>query len=245
MKAESTGFVKWRPNPAAIARRLQHYSERPFHWQVRERESFMVDTDKMFTRLERLIADVSKKPPPVASGMGRWFDYCERVAPKHKSLWRRLRGLDYEKECDRLTEWLKRLLAKEPPPKEVNGWWFGLYNPVRKGETSCQMYLGGSSKADPASESNEWACDLSYLPKGRYPQSQVLAELYRSVDPIEEGDVGYLGECFLCHGYLALVVAHWCHGPLRAALLGDAPLRLVDIGHDNGDFYRIAVLNAK
>jgi hypothetical protein len=31
--------------------------------------------------------------------------------------------------------------------------------------------------------------------------------------------VYYLGEPFLCHGYLALVVSHWCNGPVRKVLL--------------------------
>jgi len=58
----------------------------------------------------------------------------------------------------------------------------------------------------------------------RYSSSQVLTELYRSVEAITKNRVSYLGEPFLCHGYLALVVSNWCHGPMRTALLGNASL---------------------
>jgi hypothetical protein len=107
------------------------------------------------------------------------------------------------------------------------------------------MYVGGSSGFDPTSDSNEWVCELSWQPNGRYPTSQVLTELYRSLEAHTENDVSYLGESFLCHGYLALVVSNWCHGPMRATLLGNAAVRAVVIGHDSGDFYRMAVLKGE
>ena len=149
-------------------------------------------------------------------------------------------------DAENLTKWLKHLLAEEAPPAEVNGIWCGLNNPIlADGEPSCQMYIGGSSTFDPNSESNEWVCRLTWWPEGRYSASKVLTEIYRSVEAVSKNKVSYLGEAFLCHGYLALVVSHWCNGPMRAALLGDAPIRAVVIGHDSGDFYRMAVLRAK
>src|SRR5262249_3790337 len=116
------------------------------------------------------------------------------------------------------------------PSGKVNGLWFGLYNPeLDDGEPSCQMYVGGSSAFDPASDSDEWVCQLSWTPRGRYSSSQVLTELYR---PVEDG-------------YLALVVSNWCHGPMRMSLLGKAAIRAVAMGHDSGDFYRMAVLGVE
>lgn len=206
----------------------------------------MVDSAKVFAQSARMIADVATNPLPVASGMGWWFDYCEKVASEREALWKRLRNLDFQKDADNLSQWLKRLLKKEPPPEKISGLWFGLFNPVLDdGDPSCQMYVGGSSAFDPDSDSNEWACQLSWRPKGQYSTSQVLTELYRPVEAITKGQVSYLGEPFLCHGYIALVVANWCHGPMRANLLGDAAVRAVVMGHDSGDFYRIAVLRAK
>jgi hypothetical protein len=208
-------------------------------------DTAMVDTAKMFAQSARMIADIATNPVPLASGLGLWFDYCEKVAPEQKSLWKRLRKLDFEKDAESLTKWLQRLFKKEPPPDSINGLWFGLYNPVlNDGKPSCQMYVGGSSGFDPDSDSNEWVCEQSWTPKGRYSSSQVLTDLYRPVEAITKDKVSYLGEPFLCHGYLALVVSHWCHGPMRASLLGKAAIRAVVMGHDSGDFYRMAVLHA-
>lgn len=205
----------------------------------------MVDTDKMFAMSARMIADVATTSLPIASGMGQWFDYCEKVAPDLKSLWKRLRKLEFEKDADSLLEWLKRLMKKEPPPDNINGLWFGLHNPVLDdGEPSCQMYVGGSAGFDQGSDSNEWVCQQTWKPKGRYSSSRVLTELYRPLEAITKNQVTYLGEPFLCHGYLALVVSAWCHGPMRATLLGKAAIRAVVMGHDSGDFYRLAVLRA-
>jgi hypothetical protein len=206
----------------------------------------MVVTAKMFAKSATMIADVAKNPLPPASGIGQWLDYCEEVAPECKSLWKRLRKLDFDSDAKRLTMWLKRLLGEESPPANISGFWFGLYNPVLDdGEPSCQMYVGGSSSFDPGSESNEWVCQLSWSPNGRYSTSQVLTELYRPVEAVTKNQVSYLGEAFLCHGYLALVVSQWCSGPMRSALLGEALIRAIVIGHDSGDFYRMAVLRAK
>jgi len=205
----------------------------------------MVDTKKMFAQSARMIADVAINPVSLASGMGPWFDYCEKVAPEQKTLWKRLRKLDFEKDAERLTQWLQRLLKKDPPPDTINGLWFGLHNPVLDdGEPSCQMYVGGSTGFDKRSDSNEWVCQQTWTPKGRYSSSHVLTELYRPLEVITENQVSYLGEPFLCHGYLALVVSNWCHGPVHTTLLGNAAIRAVVIGHDSGDFYRMAVLRA-
>jgi hypothetical protein len=210
-----------------------------------EQGKAVVDTAKMFAQSARMNADIATKPVPPALGMGPWFDYCEKVAPEQKSLWKRLRKLDFEKDAESLTMWLKRLWKKEPPQDNINGLWFGLYNPeLDDGKPSCQMYVGGSSGFDPGSDSNKWVCQLSWMPKSRYSSSQVLTELYRQVQAIAKNQVSYLGEPFLCHGYLALVMSNWCHGPMRATLLGDVPIRAVVMGHDSGDFYRMAVLRA-
>jgi hypothetical protein len=199
---------------------------------------------KMFRESAKLIAAVAEDPPLIASGMGQWLDYCDKVAPEWNSLWTRLRTLDYQADADRLTRWLTRLFKKEPPSGKINGLWFGLSSPFAAGGTTRQMYVGGSSEFNPDSESNEWVCKLRYRPKGRYAKSSVLAELYGSVEPIIEDDICYLGEPFLCHGYLALLVSNWCHGPMRATLLANARVRAVVMGHDEGDFYRMAVLRA-
>lgn len=205
----------------------------------------MLNCKAMFAELARLIGEVGDGSLPAAQALGPWFDYCERVAPECKSLWQDLRQLEFAEDAEQLTAWLQNLLQSDPPPPSINGLWFGLYNPsFNDEETSCQMYVGGSEAFDPHSDSNEWACNLTWRPAGGYSNSSVLAELYRAIEPIEENDVNYLGEGFLCHGYLAWLVTRWCAGPLRPALLGQAQQRVVAMGHDSGDFYRIAILQA-
>ena len=206
----------------------------------------MVDTEQLFAKSAQLIARVAADSVPVASGMSQWFDHCDKVAPECKSLWKRLRKLDFDKVAESLTKWLNKLLKKVQPPASVNGLWFGLHNPVLDdGEPTCQMYAGGSSTLDPLSNSNEWVCNLTWRPEGQYSTSTVMTESYRPVEAITKNQVNYLGEAFLCHGYLALMVSRWCSRPMRATLLGDAPIRAVAIGHDSGDFYRMAVLRPK
>ena len=186
----------------------------------------MVDVEKMFACSARMIAEVAAKPMPLTVGMSRWFEYCENVAPEHQDLWNRLRQLDFEQDADGLTQWLSRLFKKEPPPDNINGLWFGLFNPAGLfGRPSCRMYVSGSSGFDPRSDSNEWVCQLSWMPRGRYSKSRVLKDIYRSVEPMSDDEISYLGEPFLCHGYLALVVSNWCHGPMRSTLLGNAAVR--------------------
>jgi hypothetical protein len=190
----------------------------------------------MFAKSRRLIAEVATNPLSVAAGIEKWFDYCEAVAPEHAALWARLRRLDFDRDLTALTVgWLTPLLATEPPPDDINGLWFGLYNPILDGQPTCALYLGGSSAFSPDSDSNEWVCDLSYRPAGRYASSAILTELYRPVEALAEGKVSYLGEPFLCYGYTALVVSSWCHGPMRSVLLGGSPIRAVVMGHDSGD----------
>jgi hypothetical protein len=197
----------------------------------------------MFAESRRLIAEVVANPPPVTPGMGKWFDYCEAVAPEHAALWARLRRLDFHRDLTALTDgWLAPLLAAEPPPDNINGLWFGLHNPVIEGQPTCRLYLGGSTAFAPDSDSNEWVCDLSYRPARRYASSHILTELYRSVEVLTDGNVSNLGEPFLCHGYTALVVSWWCHGPMQSVLLGGSSVRAIVMGHDSGDFYRVAVL---
>lgn len=210
---------------------------------VRGQDEPMVDVEKLFAHSARMIAEVAAIPSPLNVGMARWFEYCEEVAPEHRSLWHRLRQLDFEQDARRLTQWLSDLFKKEPPPEGINGFWFGLFNPTNLfGTPNCQMYIGGSTAFDPNADSNEWVCQLSWTPKGRYSKSEVLKEMYRSLQPFSDDQVSYLGEPFLCHGYLALVVSNWCQGSMRSTLIGNAAIRAVVMGHDSGDFYRIAVL---
>src|SRR6478672_4813074 len=98
----------------------------------------MVNTKKLFAESARLIARAAAGSSPISVGMGNWFEYCERVAPEHALLWRRLRTLDFQSDQTSLTAWLTRLFQAEPPPQSINGLWFGLHNPVLDDEVKCE-----------------------------------------------------------------------------------------------------------
>ena len=57
--------------------------------------------------------------------------------------------------------------------------------------------------------------------------------MYRTLS-VAGPDVFRRGEYTLCLGYAALCVSQWCHGPMRATLLGTATMRGVAVGFDAG-----------
>ncbi len=87
-----------------------------------------ISIDKLFREVPKLIKKSSTKRFGLSDGMNLWIDYCEELQPG--KVWSRLRKLDFETDFDRLTLWLTKLLLSEPPGREINGLWFGLFNPV-------------------------------------------------------------------------------------------------------------------
>ena len=191
---------------------------------------------KMFRDIPKLIQKCVRNRTPLTEGMRLWLDYCEHQYPA--KVWAGLRKLDYETDFDGLTLWLADLLQSEPPPRTINGLWFGLYNPILKdGQPTCELYLAGSERFDKP----DWQCSPEYWPEGRYAPSDVLTAIYRRCES-GKGAVDILGEAFLCQGYVALVLARWCRGPMRSRLLGEAKSRGIGLGHDSGDAYVVEVL---
>lgn len=190
-----------------------------------------ISIDKLFREVPKLIKKSSTKRFGLSDGMNLWIDYCEDLQPG--KVWSRLRKLDFETDFDRLTFWLTKLLLSEPPGREINGLWFGLFNPVDDdGSGSSQMYHAGSRRF----EQTDWACNPEYFPKSRYANSLVLPALHKTCEKLK-GDGPYLGDLVLCHGYVCLVLSRWSRGPLRELLLGAAKARAVAFGHDSGDVY--------
>jgi hypothetical protein len=195
-----------------------------------------------YRRIYRRIQGLVRKNTPVAEGMCNLLDLCQEISPSPH--WRKLYHLRFEDDLINLTIWLERLVTSEPPPKKVTGLWFGLFNPVLDDEkpTSC-LYLAGSTRFNPEKDdlNLDWACSPAYWPEGRYSDSTVLTEIYRTVSRKRNG-IGAVGEYTLCLGYAALAVSAWCRSPLREKLLGQAPFRGVTVGFDSGDEVLIEVL---
>jgi hypothetical protein len=200
----------------------------------------MLDLDKVFGDVERFLTHFGEGRVGLLGGMTLLLDYCAQTFPAE--VWAGLRDLDFDADHDRLTLWLADLLRKEPPGPAITGLWFGLFNPVAAdGNASCGLYLAGSDRFDPDKPCPDWHCAPEYRPRGRYADSRVLPALYRRTAGLE-GDAGCLGEIVLCQGYAYLAVSRWCHGPWQSELLGEAPLRGVAVGHDEGDVHLVAVL---
>jgi hypothetical protein len=187
--------------------------------------------DKIFRDVPKLIKRSVAKRIPLCVGMNEWIDYCERLQPA--KVWPRLRKLDYETDFERLSLWLTTLLVSEPPGRDINGRWFGLFNPCDDdGNGSSQLYLAGSRRF----EKPDWPCNPEYFPESRYANSLVLPALYNACEKLK-GEGSNLGEAVLCHGYVCLVLSRWARGPLREPLLGKAKSRALAFGHDSGDVY--------
>lgn len=197
----------------------------------------MISLDKLFRDVPQMIQRCVTKHTKLNDGMQQWIDYCEKQLPA--GVWSKLRKLDFDADYDRLTFWAVDLLRDEPPPVAINGLWFGLFNPCDDDGNNavCQVYMAGSKRYGKP----DWPCSPEYWPEGRYASSCVLPELYRRCEKLKDGGT-YFGELVLCHGYMALVLARWCRGPMRDRLLGDAKSRAIAFGHDSGDEYLIEVL---
>jgi len=190
----------------------------------------------MFGNAFELIESLVRDRTPIRKGMAVLLDLCNRVIPS--TVWEPLLHLDYENDARQWTKWLTDLLESEPPPAEINGFYFGLFNPIRRDgtATSC-LYLGGSTRFD----NTDWSSGLEYCPESRHMFSSILSAIYRAVNAAEEG-ISAQGEFTLCLGYASLLVASWCHGTTRTALLGESTLRGVAVGFDAGDLMQIDVL---
>jgi hypothetical protein len=187
-----------------------------------------------FTRAAEHTERVVKSASSISNGMTQLLDYCEAASPS--PAWSSIRRLDFEDDSANLRLWLEKVLSTEPPSQDVNAFWFGLFNPVMEhGETSCGMYVSGSTTFDPEDETGEWAVpsDDSYLPEGRYAPSSVLREVYRLVT---KNSVADIGEYVLCLGYACLAVRTIIRSVSPKLLLGERESRAIAVGFDSGDF---------
>ncbi len=166
----------------------------------------------------------------VDDGMSLLIDYCAEQEPWHG--WNALRKLDFDSDQQNLKQWLHQLLTHEPPPNEVNAFWFGLFNPVISGKSTCVLYLAGTETYDRNDEDFEWACDPAWFPSERYAESQVLDAIYKQLNTASDAVSSY--EYVLCLGYAGLVVNHLAANLPLSKWLGEKSSRALAIGFDSG-----------
>ena len=76
--------------------------------------------------------------------MSYLLEYCGKVSDS--PVWKKISEMDFEKDATAIQHWLNKTLAHQPPPENIRAFWFGLNNPIlTDGETSCCLYLSGSS----------------------------------------------------------------------------------------------------
>lgn len=178
---------------------------------------------------DKVAAVVSSKVG-VDDGMALLIDYCAENEPWLG--WDVLRKLAFARDQQCLKQWLDQLLTHEPPPHEINAFWFGLFNPVINGKATCGLYLAGTETFDRNDEDFEWACDPAWFPNVRYAESQVLDGISQQLNTANSTVSSY--EYVLCLGYAGLVVNHLAATLPLSKWLGEKSSRAVAIGFDSG-----------
>lgn len=176
------------------------------------------------------IAVVLSSSVGVDDGMSLLIDYCDEQEPWHG--WNALRKLDFDSDLQNLKKWLGHLLTHDPPPDYVKAFWFGLFNPVINGKSTCGLYAAGTETFDGKDEDFEWACDPTWFPNGRYAESQVLIAISKQLNRADETVSSY--EYVLCLGYAGLVVTHLAETLSLSEWLGETSSRALAIGFDSG-----------
>jgi len=180
------------------------------------------------------IRDVLAANTGLKAGIVELIVYCESQVPS--DVWESLRSLDFETDVIALRQWLEKVLSTERPKREIEVFWFGLFNPVLdNGQATCGLYVSGSTNFDLEDETGDWAgwTDDSYLPERRYANSQVLHNIYSAVAGTEAAGIG---EYVLCLGYACMAIRKVCEEIDPSLLIGDRDTRAVAVGFDSGDF---------
>jgi hypothetical protein len=145
-----------------------------------------------------------------------------------------LAGVDVKRDVEGVRRQLLKLVRTEPPPKDLNAVYFGLFDTVSDdGERGIGYYVAGVRGFDP--NDGDSLCNPAWWPDGRYLRSQALNAVKH-----EEVSAGVRGQTDLraLLGYA---------GQLGAALLvskfassGLFPGHHYVVGFDSGDFAEIA-----
>lgn len=189
------------------------------------------DVRRLFDEIERAV----KSDVPVADGLLRIIQFCEAARP-HPD-WRALRSLDVAGDLQHLQRWLEAILRTQPPPAQVTGLWFGLFNPVVRGLVTADVHLIG---APYDADDPDWLFRKRWGEDTPDASSGVLNAIYRVAYDGSDG-LGNDAEYPLCLTYAALAIRHLA-GLMGPTLLGDASQRVLHVGFDSGDFLCIGAV---
>ncbi len=179
---------------------------------------------------------------PLDVGMRRLIAMCGELIPDAD--FEGLKAMDWNSDLASLEAWMEDLLVTEPPPKDTNAFWFGLFEGQDEDGPSCFLYVAGSNKHKKGEDAADWPVGPTWFPELRYADSQCLRDLYRATRPEDAGeDVAELGEMILCLGYACLVISHLCRK--FAPQLADGTVRFAACGWDSGDILPLGEVSAQ
>ncbi len=187
---------------------------------------------KLFSEIESVV----KSNLPVAEGLQRVIQFCERERP-HPD-WAALRSLDMEGDLSHLREWLRSIMRTTPPPAAVTGLWFGLFNPGGgKLGISADLHVIG---APYSAEDHDWIFGNRWGQDTPDAESGVLDAIYQIAYGHEAG-LKNDAEYPLCLAYANLAIRQLAQ-TMGPELLRDADQRVLLAGFNSGDFICIGAV---
>lgn len=151
--------------------------------------------------------------------------------------WGALSELEVKKDLKSHVDWLVEGFEKEPPPKEINAFWFGIFERVQqKAKNSyATLYIAGSDHYDPEKRySIDWAVRPRYFPEWRYAPSPVMDQISSEEHKAKGSKDAFH---FLTLGYAALLTRFAWQGALTRIKydFGERECPIA-VGFDEGGF---------
>jgi len=194
--------------------------------------------------------EIVHTPTSPVDGFRRFARECRAVAPH--SVWETVGNLDLKKDVAHIERWFTTLLRQEPPPRDINGLWFGISDPFvdREGDAiGYELYLCGSNEFDATDLDDRWASFPGYEPAGAFAGSDVFHVLgqidveprrfrLRGNSPAFPFVASFLPLLYAC------LLANWLVGRRPKLVLGRAVSRGIACGHDEGDAIRLGIVDS-
>ena len=191
--------------------------------------------------LARVVDEAVRREPTVGDVMNAVLSACENERPH--SDWAELRRLAFG-DLKPLRSWIEKPFRLDPPPPDLAGLWFGLFNPeYERRKPTADLYVSGSNRFTDDPCDNGWAVGPQWRPDGRYARSSILNEIYRIA--YRPSGLGNDAEYPLCLAYGAAAVRDLLRDPGVRSLLQQDRSVGVAVGFDGGDFIALGRVAAQ
>ena len=176
----------------------------------------------------------------IARQMEEIIVFCDKIFP-HPD-WRNFLGIDYEADLLAHQNWLNKFWEEKHPETVVRGLWFGLFNPVRNGETVADIYINTCSEYDSEDPECNWIYSTHLWDNVQYAHSDALADIYRNAYHPNEG-LRNAAEYSLCLSYGVFMATHLLHSFNPDLSHCQSDKLGVVVGFDSGDIIRVGELS--